>query len=43
LVREAGGTATGLTGDDDALASGHIVCGNETIHDALIKILRPFA
>jgi myo-inositol-1(or 4)-monophosphatase len=40
LVREAGGTATGLTGDDDALTTGHVVCGNETIHAALLKILK---
>jgi len=43
LVREAGGTATGLTGNDDALATGHIVCGNEAIHGALVKILTPLA
>ncbi len=43
LVREAGGIATGLTGNDDALSTGHIVCGNEAIHGALVRILTPLA
>ncbi|MGB3273660.1 MAG: inositol monophosphatase family protein [Xanthobacteraceae bacterium] len=43
LVREAGGIASGLAGDDDALTTGHVVCGNEAIHGALVRILKPLA
>lgn len=43
LVREAGGVVSGITGADDALASGHVVCGNEYVHRDLIKILKPIA
>jgi myo-inositol-1(or 4)-monophosphatase len=39
MVREAGGTVSGVTGKDDALASGNVVCGNETIHAELVKVL----
>ncbi len=41
MVREAGGVVSGITGADDALASGHVVCGNEYVHRDLIKILKP--
>jgi myo-inositol-1(or 4)-monophosphatase len=36
LVREAGGRATGIAGKDDALETGHIVAGNETIHGLML-------
>ncbi len=41
MVREAGGIVSGITGADDALTSGHVVCGNEYVHRDLIKILKP--
>jgi myo-inositol-1(or 4)-monophosphatase len=41
LVREAGGIVSGITGDDDALKTGHVVCGNEFVHAELVKILGP--
>ncbi len=42
MVREAGGVASDLQGRDfDALDTGHIVAGNETIHGELVKILKP--
>jgi len=41
LVREAGGTVSGLAGNDDPLVTGHVVCGNEYIHAELVKILKP--
>src|ERR1700760_3675087 len=41
MVREAGGTVSGMTGDDDALKSGNVICGNEFIHAELVKILKP--
>jgi myo-inositol-1(or 4)-monophosphatase len=40
IVREAGGIVSGLTGDDDALKTGHVVCGNEYVHAELVKILK---
>ena len=43
MVREAGGTISGLTGNDDALATGHVVCGNEYVHGELVKLLKPLA
>jgi myo-inositol-1(or 4)-monophosphatase len=42
MVREAGGTVSGIEGGDTALQTGHVVCGNETIHGELVKILKPF-
>jgi myo-inositol-1(or 4)-monophosphatase len=39
MVREAGGRATGMTGNDDALDSGNIVAGNEAIHALLLSEL----
>ncbi len=41
LVREAGGIVSGITGDDDAMKTGHVVCGNEFVHAELVKILGP--
>jgi myo-inositol-1(or 4)-monophosphatase len=41
LVREAGGTVSGIEGHDNALTTGHVVCGNETIQRELVKILKP--
>jgi len=41
IVREAGGIVTGIAGDDNALTTGHVVCGNEFVHSELIKILKP--
>lgn len=41
LVREAGGIVSGVEGHDNALESGHVVCGNETIQRELVKILKP--
>src|SRR3978361_2157496 len=41
FVRAAGGTVSGMNGDDDALKTGHVVCGNEFVHAELVKILKP--
>jgi myo-inositol-1(or 4)-monophosphatase len=41
LVREAGGTVSGIEGNDDALKSGNVICGNEFIHAELVRILKP--
>lgn len=41
MVREAGGVVSGIEGGDTALATGHVVCGNETIQRELVKILKP--
>jgi len=41
LVREAGGTVSGFDGNDDALKTGNVICGNEAIHAELVKILKP--
>jgi myo-inositol-1(or 4)-monophosphatase len=41
MIREAGGTVSGIEGNDDALKSGNVVCGNEHIHAELVKILKP--
>jgi len=40
MVREAGGTVSGVLGSDDPLLTGHVVCGNEFVHGELIKILK---
>ena len=40
MVREAGGTVSGVLGNDDPLLTGHVVCGNEFVHGELIKILK---
>jgi len=39
LIREAGGTISGIEGKDDAVSTGHVVCGNEYVHGELLKIL----
>jgi myo-inositol-1(or 4)-monophosphatase len=41
IIREAGGVAGDLHGGDDVLKTGNIVCGNEYVHDELVKILKP--
>jgi myo-inositol-1(or 4)-monophosphatase len=41
VVREAGGIVSGIEGHDNAIESGNVVCGNETIHRELVKILKP--
>ena len=41
MVREAGGTVSGIEGNDNALETGHVVCGNEIIQRELVKILKP--
>ena len=41
MIREAGGTVSGIQGSDDPLKTGHIVAGNEAIHRELVKILKP--
>jgi myo-inositol-1(or 4)-monophosphatase len=40
MVREAGGTISGIEGSDDPLKTGHVVCGNEFVHGELVKILK---
>jgi myo-inositol-1(or 4)-monophosphatase len=41
LVREAGGIVSGIDGHDNALQTGHVVCGNEFVQSELVKILKP--
>src|ERR1700682_4951159 len=41
MVREAGGTVSGMAGDDDPLKTGNVICGNEFVHAELVKILKP--
>jgi myo-inositol-1(or 4)-monophosphatase len=41
MVREAGGTISGMAGNDDALTTGHVICGNEYVHGELVKLLKP--
>jgi myo-inositol-1(or 4)-monophosphatase len=40
LIREAGGTISSIEGRDDAVTTGHVVCGNEFVHGELVKILK---
>src|SRR5215469_3142221 len=40
LVREAGGTISGVEGRDDALTTKNVVCGNEFVHGELVKIFK---
>jgi hypothetical protein len=40
VVREAGGTISGIEGSDDPLKTGHVLCGNEYVHGELVKILK---
>jgi myo-inositol-1(or 4)-monophosphatase len=41
MIREAGGTVSGIEGGDTALETGNVVCGNEIIQRELVKILKP--
>jgi myo-inositol-1(or 4)-monophosphatase len=41
MIREAGGTVSGIAGDDDPLTTGNLICGNEFVHAELVKILKP--
>ncbi|MGB3489285.1 MAG: inositol monophosphatase family protein [Xanthobacteraceae bacterium] len=41
MIREAGGVVSDIQTSGDPLVSGDVVCGNETIHAELTKILRP--
>src|SRR6201998_1742116 len=41
VVREAGGIVSGMAGNDDALKTGNVICGNEFVHAELVKILKP--
>src|SRR6202041_1738804 len=41
MVREAGGTVSGIDGNDDPLKTGHVICGNEFVHGEVVKILKP--
>lgn len=40
LVREAGGFATGFSGQTDMLETGNIIAGNEIIHAKLVALLK---
>ncbi|MEW6640722.1 MAG: inositol monophosphatase family protein [Pseudomonadota bacterium] len=40
MIREAGGAVSGMLGNDDPLKTGDVVCGNETIHRELLKVLK---
>ena len=41
MVREAGGIVSGIDNNDNALTTGHVVCGNEFVHAELVKVLKP--
>jgi myo-inositol-1(or 4)-monophosphatase len=41
MVREAGGTISGMEGSDDPLKTRHVICGNEFVLGELVKILKP--
>jgi myo-inositol-1(or 4)-monophosphatase len=41
IVRESGGIVSGITGNDDALKTGNVICGNEFVHAELVKIFKP--
>jgi myo-inositol-1(or 4)-monophosphatase len=41
IVRESGGIVSGIEGNDNALTSKNVVCGNEFVHAELVKILKP--
>src|SRR5262249_48733524 len=40
MVREAGGTVSGIEGHDNALTTHNVVCGNEFVHGELVKMLK---
>ena len=37
----AGGIVSGITGNDDPLETGNVICGNEFVHAELVKIFKP--
>jgi myo-inositol-1(or 4)-monophosphatase len=41
IIREAGGTVSGIQGDDDPLKTRDLICGNEFVHAELVKMLKP--
>jgi myo-inositol-1(or 4)-monophosphatase len=41
MVREAGGTVSGIEGHDNALTTGNVICGNEFVHSELVRLLKP--
>ncbi len=41
MVRESGGIVSDIEGGDSMLATGNIVCGNDSIHRELVSILKP--
>jgi len=41
MIREAGGVVSDIQTSGDPLLTGDVVCGNETVHAELIRILRP--
>jgi myo-inositol-1(or 4)-monophosphatase len=43
MVREAGGTVSGIEGHDNALTTKNVVCGNEFVHGELVKIFKTLA
>jgi myo-inositol-1(or 4)-monophosphatase len=43
LVREAGGFVSDIEGKDNAIAKGQVVAGNDTMHRALLKLLKEAA
>ncbi|ABM62560.1 inositol monophosphatase family protein [Halorhodospira halophila] len=43
LVREAGGIVTDITGEDRALATGHVVAGAPKVHSGLLNTIRAHA
>src|SRR6201995_2020066 len=40
MVREAGGIVTGVDGNDNALTTGNVICGNEFVQAELVKVLK---
>ncbi len=42
IVREAGGIVTDLQGEDQALATGHIVAGTPKVHNGILNTLQPY-
>jgi myo-inositol-1(or 4)-monophosphatase len=40
LVREAGGFVSDIEGKDNAIAKGQVVAGNDTMHRALLRLLK---
>ncbi|UGV27939.1 inositol monophosphatase [Rhodopseudomonas boonkerdii] len=42
MIKEAGGLVSDIDGGD-LLKTGDVVCGNEVVHNSLVKILRPLS